>query len=170
MIRSLGKLVPKIAPTAWVNEAAYVVGDVELEEGARVYAGAVVRGDSGPVVIGKNSMVQEGSVIRGHQGQGVHIGEGVNIGHGVVVQCRRVGDHVLLANNATLQGGVEVMGFTAVGANSLVPEDTVIPSGVLVLGVPGRAVRSIVDDERWRRELGWSEGGPWPLEGVKHDP
>ena len=105
MIRSLGKLAPRIAPTAWVNEAAYVVGDVELAEGARVYAGAVVRGDSGPVVIGKNSMVQEGSVIRGHQGQGVHIGEGVNIGHGVVVQCRRVGDHVLLANNATLQGG-----------------------------------------------------------------
>jgi carbonic anhydrase/acetyltransferase-like protein (isoleucine patch superfamily) len=158
-------MTPRIAPTAWVNEAAYVVGDVQLADGARVYAGAVLRGDSGPVVIGRNSMVQEGSVVRGFQGQGVRIGAGVNIGHGVVVQCRSVGDRALLANNATILGGVDVAGFSVVGANSVVPQGMAIPYGVLVLGAPAKVVRSIEGDERWRQELGWSEVGPWPEAG-----
>ena len=79
MIRSLGNRTPKIAPTAWVSEAAYVVGDVQIGEHTSIWPGVTIRGDGDKsIVIGKFVNIQEGSVIHGN---GMLIEDNVSIGH-----------------------------------------------------------------------------------------
>ena len=79
MIRSINGKTPRIHPGAFVSEFAYVVGDVEIGEGSSVWPGTVIRGDSGTVVIGKNTCIQDNSVVHGDAD--VEIGDDVVIGH-----------------------------------------------------------------------------------------
>ena len=87
MIRPLGDKKPEIADSAFVSEAAYVVGDVEIGENSSVWPGAVIRGDLGKIKIGKNVAIEDNCVI--HSGSpatpptlDVTIGDNVQIGHG----------------------------------------------------------------------------------------
>ncbi len=100
MIRSFNGKTPKIAESAFVSEAAYVVGDVEIGENSSVWPGAVIRGDFGSIRIGKNTAVEDACVI--HSGSpttltaDVTIGNNVHIGHGAVINCLRIGNKVLI--------------------------------------------------------------------------
>ena len=84
--------MPRIAATAWVSEAAYVVGEVEIGEGASVWPGAVVRGDFGSITVGANSVIEDNCVV--HTGGPLVIGADTIIGHSVVVHCSRVGSNL----------------------------------------------------------------------------
>ena len=68
MIRSLDGIAPRVHPTAFVSEFAYVIGDVEIGEGSSIWPGAVVLADSGKIIIGKYTSVQDNSVIHGDAG------------------------------------------------------------------------------------------------------
>lgn len=145
MIRSFNSKTPKIAPSAFVSEAAYVVGDIEVAENASIWAGAVVRGDFGKITIGRNTAIEDGAVV--HSGGDLSIGDDCIIGHGAVVHCRRVGNNVLVGNNATILDGAEIGDYCIIGAGALVPPETRIPEESLVLGNPAR-VRGKVPAER----------------------
>ena len=88
MIRSLRGIEPKIAPTAWVSEAAYVVGNVVIGEYSSVWPGVTIRGDGDVITIGNHVNIQEGSVVHG---DGLVIEDYVSIGHSVVVHGDRIG-------------------------------------------------------------------------------
>ena len=96
MIRTLDGITPRIHPTAFVSEAAYVIGDVEIGEGSSVWPGSVIRGDMGKITIGKYTCVQDNSVV--HCDTDATIGDYVVIGHRVVCHAKNVG-----AQNATGQ-------------------------------------------------------------------
>ena len=97
MIRNLGNKTPKIAETAWVSEAAYVVGHVEIGEYCSIWPGVTIRADGAEkVVIGDYVNVQEGSVIHGN---GLVVEDYVTIGHSVVVHGKYIGEGSLLGNN-----------------------------------------------------------------------
>ena len=136
MIRSLGGLTPKIHETAFVSEAAYVIGDVEIGAGSSVWPGAVVRGDSGKITIGERTNVQDNAVV--HADGGARIGDGVTIGHGVVCHAREVGDCCLIGNGAVVNDGVEIGECTLVSAGSTVPENKKLPPHSLAGGAPAR--------------------------------
>ncbi|MDD9995610.1 MAG: hypothetical protein OXS35_07695 [Dehalococcoidia bacterium] len=86
MIRSINGKTPRVHPGAFVSEFAYVVGDVEIGEGSSVWPGTVIRGDSGTVVIGKNTCIQDNSVVHGDAD--VEIGDDVVVGHRVLCHGR----------------------------------------------------------------------------------
>ena len=90
MIRNLNNLKPKINPNAYDNEAAYVVGEVEIDEFSSVWPGAVIRADSGKISIGKRSNIQDNSAV--HSDNGSIIGDDVTIGHGVVIHSKKIGN------------------------------------------------------------------------------
>ena len=136
MIRSLEGHTPKIHPSAFVSEAAYVVGDVEIGENSSVWPGAVIRGDNGKVVIGKNSNVQDNAVV--HADQDALIGDGVTLGHGVVCHAKLVADNCLLGNGCTVNEGVEVGEFSIIASGTVLLENIKIPEGSMVVGVPGK--------------------------------
>ncbi len=136
MIRDFKGKSPKIAASAFVSEAAYVVGDVEIGENSSVWPGAVIRADFGKISIGHNTSIEDNSVI--HGATDVTIGNNNVIGHGAVVHCRLVGNYVLIGNNATVLDGAEIGDYCIIGACCLVGQDMKVPDRSFVAGVPGK--------------------------------
>ena len=150
MIRSLGNRTPKISPTAWVSEDAYVVGDVQIGDHSSIWPGVTIRGDGEEgVVIGNYVNVQEGSVVHG---SGMHVEDNVSIGHCVVVHCDRVGPGSLLGNNSTVLNGVTIGAQCLVAANSVVLSGHHVPDRSFVTGVPGAVKRQVTPAQIERME------------------
>ena len=153
MLKSFNSKTPKIAESAFVNEAAYVVGDVEIGENSSVWPGAVIRGDLGSIRIGKNTDVEDACVI--HSGspsapiENVTIGDNVHIGHGAVIHCRSIGNNVLIGMNATILHDVEIGNFCVIGAGCLVSQAMRIPDNSFVAGVPGKIKGEVSPQQLW---------------------
>ncbi len=145
-VRSLDGKTPQIDDSAFVSEAAYLIGDVELGPQSSVWPGAVIRADSGKIVIGARSNVQDNTVI--HADADAEIGDDVTIGHGVVCHSKLIGDGALIGNGAVLNDGVEVGEGSLIAAGSVIPERVVIPAGSLVRGTPGRVLGRVRDRHR----------------------
>ncbi len=154
MIRSFNGKTPRVAESAFVSEWAYVVGDVEIGENSSVWPGAVVRGDFGKIVIGRNTHVEDNSVL--HAGTDLEIGDNVMIGHSVVVHCARIGNNVLVGNNATVLDNVEIGDSCIIAANAVVTPGEKIPSGSFMVGVPAKITGQVPSERLNRREGGSS--------------
>jgi len=153
VIRSFKGTTPVIAPSAYVNEMAYVVGDVHLGEGSSVWPCAVVRGDTGPIRIGKNVNIQDNSAV--HTDGSLDIGDSVTIGHCCVVHCRKIGNYVLIGNNATVLDDVEIGDYSVIGANAVVRAGMKVPPGSVVMGVPGEVRGPVNEAQRQTIERVW---------------
>ena len=143
MIRSLGGKTPSIHPTAFISEAAYIVGDVEIGEGSSIWPGTVIRGDTGKITIGKFTNIQVNSVLHGDDD--VIIGDNVTIGHRVMCHGRNIGNRVLIGNGAILNDGVLVGEESVIGSGSMILENMDIPEKSIVVGMPGRIRGSVKD-------------------------
>lgn len=139
-----------IHESAFVHPAACVYGDVTLGARASVWPTAVIRGDSAPIVIGEDSNVQDGTILHVDPGLPCTIGARVAIGHRAIVHGATVEDDCLIAMGAVLLNRVHVGAGSIVGAGALCPEGMTIPPGSLVVGLPGKVVRSVTDAERER--------------------
>lgn len=136
MIRSFEGKTPSVAESAWVSEAAYVIGDVRIGEGSSVWPGAVVRGDFAAIRVGSNTHIEDNCVV--HTGELLEIGDNVTFGHSVVVHCKRIGSNCLIGNNATVLDGAEVGDFCIVAAGAVVTPRTKVPDGSFAAGVPAQ--------------------------------
>lgn len=148
MIRSFNGKQPRIAPTAFISEAAYVVGDVEIGDYSSVWPGAVIRGDYAGIKIGKHTHVQDNCVI--HADVPLVIGDNVNVGHSVVIHCTRIGNNCLLGMHATILGDAEIGDFCMIGAAAMVGQGMKIPARSFVVGVPAQ-VKSQLSEEQAAR-------------------
>jgi carbonic anhydrase/acetyltransferase-like protein (isoleucine patch superfamily) len=157
MIKSFSGKTPKIAQSAFISEAAYIIGDVEIGENSSIWPGAVIRADLGKIKIGRNTAVEDNCVI--HSGSpsapdgsvigDVTIGDEVHIGHGVVINCRSIGNRVLIGMNATILHDVEIGNSCIIGASCLVGQGMQIPDGSLVTGVPGKIKGKATPQQLW---------------------
>lgn len=160
MIRSVNGRTPQIAQSAFVSEAAYVVGDVKIGENASIWPGAVIRGDFGSISIGAETAVEDNCVI--HSGSpastfgDVVIGSQVIIGHGAVVNGRRIGDNVLIGMNAIILHDVEIGSACVIAAGTLVEPRKIIPERSFVFGAPGEIAGEPTEKQLW-----------WAFEGYK---
>lgn len=146
MIRELGEKKPKIAETAFVSEAAYVVGDVEIGENSSIWPGAVLRADRFRIRIGSNSNIQDNCVV--HAGfSDVHIGNNVTIAHGSMIHCARIGNHVFIGMHTVLNNQSEIEDFCMIGAYSMVKDHFKVSTRSLAVGIPVRIVRALNDQE-----------------------
>ncbi len=136
MIRSWKGKTPTVHPTAFVSEAAYVIGEVEIGEGSSIWPGAVIRGDSGKITIGKNTNIQDNTVV--HSDAEARIGDNVSMGHNVTWHGRLISDNCLVGNGATVNDGVEVGEFSVIAAGAVVLEEMKIPARTIVVGIPAR--------------------------------
>ena len=155
MIKSLGDKKPEIAKSAFVSEAAYVIGEVAIGENSSVWPGAVIRADFGSIRIGRNTAIEDNCVL--HAGtqnepgyrEKMTIGDNVHIGHGAVVNCRSIGNNVLIGMNATVLHDVEIGDFCIIAAGSMVGEGMKVPDGSLVVGVPGKIKGKATEEQLW---------------------
>lgn len=129
---------PVDAGAIFVAENATLAGDVRLEEGSSVWYGAVLRADTGRIVVGVGSNVQDNAVLHTGPNLGVTIGKNVSIGHSAVVHGCTVGDGALIGMHATVMNGAVVGKNAVVAAGALVLENTVVPDGMVAMGVPAK--------------------------------
>jgi carbonic anhydrase/acetyltransferase-like protein (isoleucine patch superfamily) len=151
----MGDKVPVVADTAWVSEAAYVVGDVHLGAHSSVWPGAVVRGDFGSIRIGEHTVIEDNCVV--HSGGATVVGGDVIVGHGVVLHCARVGSNCLVGNKSVLLDDAEIGNLCLIAAGSLVPPRLVVPDRSFVSGSP--AVVEPISDRHLERLQGLSTIG-----------
>jgi len=135
--------IPRIHASAWVADNATVVGDVELAEDASVWYGAILRGDSALLRIGRRSNVQDGSVIHADEGIPTTLGDDVSIGHLVMLHGCTIGDGSLIGIGAVVLNHARIGRHCLVGARSLVTEGKEFPDGSLIMGSPAVAVRTL---------------------------
>ena len=152
MIREFNGKSPKIASSAFVSEAAYIVGDVEIGENSNIWPGAVIRADFGKITIGKNTSIEDNCVV--HGGTDVIIGDNTIIGHGAVVHCHRIGSNVLVGNNVSLLDGAEIGDFCIIGAGSVVAPETKISEKSVAIGAPARIKGQLSQEQLVRLKLG----------------
>lgn len=152
MIRSFENHRPVIASSAFISEAAYVVGNVQIGEYSSVWPGAVVRGDYAGIVIGSYVHIEDNAVV--HCGVPLVMGDNIICGHGAVVHCAKVGSNVLIGSHATMLDGVEIGDYCIIAAGSLVAPGTRIPSGVMVMGIPAEIKGRLTDAQMERLKTG----------------
>lgn len=149
MIYDLGEWQPQIAADTWVAPSAVVIGRVRLETEASVWFGAVLRGDNETITVGARSQIQDGCVLHTDPGFPLTIGDGCTIGHRAVLHGCTIGPNSLVGMGAIVLNGAAIGRNCMIGANALVPENRVIPDNSLVVGTPGKIVRTIdADGER----------------------
>ena len=144
MIKSFDGNSPKIATSALIHETACIIGNVEIGENTSVWPGAVIRGDTSRIVIGNDASIQDNCVIHGDEN--IVVGDNVIAGHGAVIHCRKIGNTVIIGNNATLLDGVEIGSYCIIGAGATLAPNTKVPDRSLVTGVPAK-IKSEISSE-----------------------
>ena len=149
-VYSLDGVSPELPPQGdyWIAPNAVVIGKVRLKKNASIWWGAVIRGDNEWITIGADSNIQDNSILHADPGQPVEIGDGVTVGHRVIIHSALVGDGSLIGMGAILLNRARIGRSSLVGAGSLVTEDKVFEDGMMLLGQPARALRSVTDEQR----------------------
>jgi len=143
MIYALDGREPVIGRDVWIAPGAHVIGDVVLMDEAGIWFGAVLRGDNEVIRVGRGSNIQENCVLHTDIGFPLTIGADCTIGHKAMLHGCTIGDGSLIGMSATVLNGAVIGQGCLIGAGALVTEGKVIPDGSLVMGAPGRVVRSL---------------------------
>jgi carbonic anhydrase/acetyltransferase-like protein (isoleucine patch superfamily) len=141
---------PTVHPTAWIAPSADVTGDVTLGRDASVWYQCVLRGDIAPIRIGSESNVQDLTMVHVDIDRPCNVGSRVGIGHRAIIHGCDIEDDCLIGMGAIVLSNAEIGAGSVIAAGAVVREGTRVPAGSLVVGVPGRVVRT-VDDELRRR-------------------
>jgi carbonic anhydrase/acetyltransferase-like protein (isoleucine patch superfamily) len=146
---SLAGRLPTLPPDGeyWIAPTATVVGHVILKKNASVWFGAVLRGDNDPIIVGENSNVQDNSVLHTDVGQPLTIGANVTIGHMVMLHGCQIGDGSLIGIGSIILNGAKIGRNCIIGASSLITEGKEIPDNSMVMGSPGKVVRTLTDEQ-----------------------
>lgn len=148
MIKPYKGIRPRIAPTAYIEENATIIGDVEIGEYSSVWCNAVLRGDVHFIRLGKRTNIQDNCTLHGTNGvYPVILGDDITVGHNVTLHGCVIKDRCLIGMGSIILDGVEIGEDSIIGAGALVTERSIIPPRSLVMGLPGKVVRQIKDDE-----------------------
>ena len=138
---------------AYVADTATVTAGVTLGEDTNIWYGVSIRGDDAPITIGARTNIQDNAVVHVDPGAPNVLGCDITVGHSALVHGVRVGDYALIGMGAILLGGCVIGEGAVIGAGAVVLENTIIPPWSLVVGAPGRIVRTVDKEERLRVAL-----------------
>ena len=155
-IESYESFRPDIHPGAFVAASADVIGRVTLHDESSVWYHATLRGDIHEIVIGPRSNIQDNVVVHLADDYGCYVGEWVTVGHSAILHACTIKDEVLVGMGSIILDGAVIGERSIVGAGALVTGGTVIPPGSLVLGSPGKVVRTLSLDEQ-AKVKSWAE-------------
>lgn len=154
-LRPFNNIMPSLGERVFVDPACTVIGDVVIGDDSSVWPGTVIRGDVNHIRIGARSNIQDGTIIHvshdGPNGRPVGyptlIGDDVTIGHGAIIHACTIGDACLIGMGATVLDGAVVENNGFVGAGAVIPPGKTVGSGELWLGNPAKCVRRLSAQE-----------------------
>jgi carbonic anhydrase/acetyltransferase-like protein (isoleucine patch superfamily) len=148
MLRPYRTVLPRVHATAFIDESAQVIGDVEIGEESGVWMNAVLRGDVNSIRIGRQTNIQDGCVVHVMRGtHPTHIGNQVTIGHAAVLHGCTIKDRCLIGMGAIVLNGAEIGEESIIAAGTLITEGTKVPPRSLMMGSPGVRRRELRDEE-----------------------
>ena len=133
---------PKIHAEAFVAPQVFLAGDVRVGRFSSIWPGVSARGDVNYISIGECSNIQDLVCLHVADENPCIIGDYVTVGHGAVLHGCEIEDHVLIGMSATVLTGAKIGRGSIIAAGALVKENDVIPPNSLVVGVPGKIVRT----------------------------
>ena len=146
MLYQLKDRTPIVGKDVYIAPGAHIIGSVELADQVSVWFNAVLRGDTDWLRIGRGSNIQDNAVLHTDQGIELVIGENVTVGHQVMLHSCEIGDNSLVGIGAIILNGAKIGKNCVIGAGTLIPERKVIPDNSLVIGTPGKIVRTVPED------------------------
>ncbi len=155
MILPYKGIMPKIEKDVFIANSADIIGDVLIGENSSVWFGCVIRGDINYIKIGKNTNIQDMSMIHvdhytkedKSDGHPTYIGDNVTIGHKVMLHGCIVGDACLIGMSTTILDGAIIGKESIVGAGSLVTKNKIFPPRSLIMGSPAKVIRELNEEE-----------------------
>jgi len=138
---------PELHPDVFVAGNAIVIGRVKIDRNASIWFGSVVRADSNDVHIGKNTNLQDCVVVHTSAEFPCRIGEGVVAGHNAVIHACTIGDNCLIGIGSIVLNGADIGEGSIVAAGSVVTPGKKFPPRAFIMGIPGRHVRDVTDEE-----------------------
>jgi len=143
MIYRLGERRVEIEGEVYVAPSADVIGSVVLKDKCSVWFNAVLRGDSDELIVGEETNIQDSAVLHTDPGIRLVLGRGVTVGHNATVHGCEVGDFTLIGIHAVVLNHAKIGKYCTIGANALITEGQEIPDYSVVLGSPGKVVRTL---------------------------
>lgn len=153
-IRTFHGMTPQVDPEAWLDPLCLVLGDVHVGARSSIWPAAMVRGDINAIRIGRETNIQDGSVLHNSHdgpfmpgGAPLHIGDRVTVGHKAILHGCQIGDECLIGMGAIVMDRAVVESHVVIGAGSLVTPGKRLQSGYLYTGSPVRQTRELSDKE-----------------------
>jgi carbonic anhydrase/acetyltransferase-like protein (isoleucine patch superfamily) len=146
-IYALDGLRPRIGEGSWIAHNATIIGDVRVGRFVSIWYNAVIRGDNEPIEIGDGTNIQDGSVLHNDEGVPLTIGANVSVGHMAMLHGCTIGDGCLIGIHSVVLNNAVIGNDCLIAANALIPEGKIIPDRSLVVGSPGRILRTLTDEE-----------------------
>jgi carbonic anhydrase/acetyltransferase-like protein (isoleucine patch superfamily) len=148
---------PKLKNNVFIASGAKIIGDVSLDDESSVWYNTVIRGDINAIKIGKKTNIQDNSVIHVENDQGVIIGDNVTVGHNAIIHGCTIDDGALIGMGAILMNGCYIGKGSIIGAGTLIKENSQIPPFSMVVGIPGKIVKTLEMDTlkeniRWAKK------------------
>ena len=134
-------------PTAFIAPGAVVLGDVTIGEQSSVWFGAVIRGDTETITIGRQTNVQDGCILHADAGYPCSLGDRVTLGHGAIVHGATVDDDVMIGMRAVVMNGAHIGRGSLVAVGAIVLEGAVVPPGSVVMGAPAVVKRQVTEKD-----------------------
>jgi len=154
MILEYNGIRPQIDPSAFVAPTAVIIGNVVLGPNSSVWYGAVLRGDLNRIVVSEGSNVQDNCVIHCNRKHETYIGRNVTVGHAAVLEGCRIEDGVLIGMKAVVLDGVTIGADSFLAAGTVMREGDTVPPRTLVAGIPGKPKRPVTDEDISRMQTG----------------
>jgi carbonic anhydrase/acetyltransferase-like protein (isoleucine patch superfamily) len=153
---SLNGVRPQVHEAAFADRSAQISGDVKIGAESSVWPLCVLRGDVSPIVIGKQTNLQDGTIIHATGGiSSVHVGDRCTIGHRAILHGCTVGNDCLVGMGAILLDNVIVGDGCFVAAGALIPPGKTFQPGSFIMGAPAKRVRLAGDKERMVIDASW---------------
>lgn len=146
---------PQVAEDAYIAPTVVLIGRVKIAAGASVWFNSVLRGDINSIEIGENTNIQDGCMLHVTGRHGLFVAERVTVGHGAILHGCRIEADCLIAMGAVVLDHAVIGHGSIVAAGAVVSPGKEIPPYSLVMGVPGKIVRQLSEDDRAQIERGW---------------
>jgi len=156
MLEHFRGISPTIAGGAFVHQAAVLIGAVEVGPESSIWPNTTLRGDDGPIIIGAQTSIQDGTTIHCTEGfSATTVGSRVTVGHNVILHGCTVGDDCLIGMGAIILDNARIESGALVAAGTVIPSGKVVAAGTMVVGNPFRVIRPCSDKDRALIEFSW---------------
>ncbi|OUX20346.1 MAG: hypothetical protein CBE10_03380 [bacterium TMED250] len=147
---------PQVNDTAFIADGAKVIGDVTMKSESSVWYNTVLRADINQIIVGERTNIQDNSVLHLENDQGVAIGNDVTIGHNAIIHGCTIDDGALIGMGSIIMNGAVIGKGAVVGAGAIVTENMHVPALGLVVGLPGKVIKTLPDDT-YDKNIKWAK-------------